>query len=65
MASFGFIFYLAVGATLLSTNWKLAQFYGRKSYLDKEKAFGSMCILTSFVFLSDAIVSGLKFKNDE
>ena len=62
----GFVFYLAVGGKLLSTNWGSpiidAIDYNQPGYSDVEKAFGSMCILTAFVFLVDAIATIIKCK---
>ena len=45
-ALLGFIFYLAFGGNVLELG-----------YSDVEKAFGSLCILTAFLFLADAIAT--------
>ena len=52
MVSFGFMFYLAIGANLISFAFRESYFLGLE-----EKAFGSMCIITSIVFFSDMIIS--------
>ena len=63
MALCGFIFYLAIGAKLLSTNiGKLPEF---PKLLDEEKIFGSLCIVTALIFLVDSIISGIKFKQKQ
>ena len=57
---------MAVGGKLLSTDWESP----RIALLNKlnpnlsivEKTFGSLCIVTAFVFLVDAIATIIKFK---
>ena len=48
----GFIFYLAVGSSLLSTPVI--------KEITEEQALGAMCILTAFVFLADTSISIMK-----
>ena len=63
MSLFGFIFYLTIGAKLLSDNFgKLPEF---PKFLVEEKALASLCIVTAFVFLMDSIISTIKFKENQ
>ena len=63
MALCGFVFYIAVGGKLLSSDFdKIGNF---EDLLVKEKALGSLCIINGFVFLSDTIISTIKCKKGD
>ena len=55
----GFVFFMAVGANVIDATRKVTGL-NHAAY----NGFGSMCIITSFVFLVDVVFSALNLKKD-